>query len=619
LICGLAAGCPGRGKRTLGAPKIAIPTDGDSNARNRFESSRSQFERDGEVDNSAEFEAIVREFPADPIVPHALLYGAMADLRVDDASSALAKLDALRAKGSGDEMLLARASIFRGLALASLGRVQEALPELAAGEKALNRGDDNEMAFWHAAMAEGSAAAQDIASAIVHYDSWYHYAKEAERGYARERIGSLGSAVPEAQLASLFARLEFFDGPATALVGERYAQFLRGKGKGEDAESWQAKVASAQRSMGLSSFVGGASGSGNPDTLGALLPLSGRLNRIGELSMRGLVLASNRYPGAPMGQSGMSPFALVARDTSSGLGGIAAGIQELANEDVLAVVGPFDSRAVAEAGAAARTLGLPILSLAPRGGSGPGVFAIRHSAESRARILARHAYRQGVRDFAIFAPATSYGKAVGQAFRSEVEVLGGSVVVEATYAKGTTSFKSDLKALQKPWSAVFVPDQAKSLELITPALAAANFNAMPYGKKGKHGRSILLLSTAEGIEEGYLRSAGRYSLGAVFAPGYFSDRTDSRIAEFVARYVAEFGSEPSAHEAYAYDAAASVRHAVDGGVQTSGQLLGALFSQSVPGLTGTIQFGADGTRADSGLLFEVQEPIAGQFELKALR
>jgi hypothetical protein len=54
-------------------------------------------------------------------------------------------------------------------------------------------------------------------------------------------------------------------------------------------------------------------------------------------------------------------------------------------------------------------------------------------------------------------------------------------------------------------------------------------------------------------------------------------------------------------------------------VQTSGQLLKALYGQSMPGLTGTLRFGADGERADSGLLFEVQEPLTGQYQLKALR
>jgi branched-chain amino acid transport system substrate-binding protein len=615
----MAAGCPSRGKRNLGPPKLVLPEGGDSQARSRFEMSRSQFERDGEVDNSEAFEAIVREFPSDPIVPHALLYGAMADLRVGDAAGALAKLEELALLGNSDEMLLARASVFRGFALATLGRAAEALSDLKAGHKALNQGDKDEMSLWHAAMAEGSAQAQDTRAALVNYDAWYHYAPESEREYASDRIRSLANGMRPEELAALFSALKFFDGPVTALLGNRYALYLRTQGDNAGADGILAKAGAAQRSMGLDMTVMGASGAGNPETLGALLPLSGRLNRVGELCMRGLALASGRYPGAPAGQGGVSAFDLVARDTSSQVGSAATGIQELANENALVVVGPFDGRAVTEAGATARDLGLPLVSLAPRGGGGPGVFAIRHSAEDRARTLARRAYALGVRDFAIFSPANSYGKVVGQAFRSEVESLGGTIVVSASYEKGTTSFKGDIKKLKKPWSAVFVPDQAKNLQLIAPALAAANLNAVAYGAKSKRGRSILLLSTAEGIDQSYLQAAGRYSMGAIIAPGFFPDRTDAKIAEFVARYEQEFGSEPSAHEAYAYDAAGLVRHAVDGGVQTRGQLHKALATQAVPGLTGTVRFGPDGKRSDVGLLFEVQQPIPGQFQLKAQR
>ncbi len=619
MICAVAAACPGRGKRNLGPPKIALPDSGNSQARHRFEISRSKFERDGEVDNSAAFEAIVREFPSDPIVPHALLYGAMADLRAGDAAGALVKLDEVLALGGAEEMLIARASVFRGFALATLDRAADALADLKTGYKALNQGDDEEMSLWHAAMAEGSAQTHDTKAAIVNYDAWHHYGPEPERHYATDRIRSLAAALPDAELPAIFAALKFAGGPATALVGNRYSLYLRGQGDEAGSASMLGKVAAAQRSMGMDSLMSGANTSGNPGTLGALLPLSGRLNRVGERSLRGLALASGRYPGAPAGQGGMSAFDLVARDTSSQLGSVAASVQELANEGALAVVGPFDGRAVAEAGAAARSIGLPLLSLSPRGGGGPGVFAVRHSAEERARSLARRAYELGVRDFAIFHPANKYGKVVGQAFRSEVESLGGTIVVTASYAQGTTSFRSDIRTLRKPWSAVFVPDQAKNLQLIAPALAAANFNAVSYGSKSKRGRSILLLSTAEGIDQGYLQAAGRYSLGAILAPGFFSDRTDARIADFVARYVQEFGREPSAHEAYAYDAAAFVRHAVDGGAQTSAQLYKALGTQELPGLTGTLRFGADGKRSDSGLLFEVQQPIPNQYQLKALR
>ena len=100
-----------------------------------------------------------------------------------------------------------------------------------------------------------------------------------------------------------------------------------------------------------------------------------------------------------------------------------------------------------------------------------------------------------------------------------------------------------------------MPDIASHLQLVAPALAAANLVAAPVGAKVKNGRPVLLLSTAEAVTDGYLRSAGRYSHGAVLAPGFYPDATDDRTADFMARYREQFGRMPTPYDAYAYDAA----------------------------------------------------------------
>ncbi|MCP4449373.1 MAG: ABC transporter substrate-binding protein [Myxococcales bacterium] len=619
VLSAIVAACPGRGKRKVGAPIMTLPADGDSKARALFESSRSQFERDGSSATAESFEAIVRDFPNDPIVPHALLYGAIADMRHGNAAGALAKLDELATLGPTEATLQARASLFRGLALSSLGRHGEALVALTAGQKALNQGDSNGVAFWHAGMAEALAAHRSVGSAIVHYDAWWAGARASEKTYCLDRIRALSSEVPSTQLEDIVGKLAPKAGPGAAILGARWAEELAVAGNIEAAASVLVSISAAQRAVGEDVAILGSGGPGNVERIAALLPLSGRLNRVGELSLRGLVMASQNAPVMAPGTGEFSAFELISRDTSSDAAMVASGIESIVRNDAIAAIGPFDGSAVAKVSPLAASVGLPVISLAPRGSAGGAVFSIRHSAESRARRLAKHAYAQGIRDFAIFSPQSAYGRVVGTAFQNQVESLGGSIIVQATYAQGATSFTKEIKQLKKPWSALFIPDQAKTLALIAPALAAANLNAQPAGKKSKHGRSIMLLSTAEGIDRRYLRAAGRYSWGAVFAPGFFPDRTDPRIADFVARYEAEFGSEPSAHEAYAYDAAAVLRVAIDGGARTRQQLGKALRMQQVSSLTGEISFGPDNRRSDSGLLFEMQQPLGGQFELKALR
>ncbi len=614
-----AAACPGRGKRKVAAPVMTLPMHGDSTARARFESGRSQYEQDASAASAETFESIVRDFPNDPIVPHALLYGAMADMRNGDAAAALAKLDELVALKPTEAMLVARSSLFRGFALSDLGRHAEAYSVLSAGAKALNRADSREVTQWHAAMAEGAIANRSMAAAVLHYDAWWADATAAEKAYTLDRIRAVVPDLPSAQLESILGKLVPKAGPGAAVVGARLAEELAAAGDTAGASRVLASIATARRALGEDSIAIGSSGPGNAERMAALLPMSGRLNRVGELSLRGLVMASQNAPILANEVSDFSAFELISRDTSSDAQTIAASIQSILAADAIAAIGPFDGSSVTKVSPLAASAGLPVISLAPRGAAGGTVFSIRHSAESRARRLADHAYDKGVRDFAMFSPQSAYGRVVGAAFKDQVESLGGKVIVEATYAPGTTSFTKDIRKLKKPWSALFVPDQAKTLALIAPALAAANLNAQPVGKKSKHGRSILLLSTAEGIDQRYLRAAGRYSWGAVLAPGFFPDRTDARIADFVARYEQEFDSEPSAHEAYAYDAATVLRHAVDNGARTREELGKALRMQEVPSLTGTIAFGSDNRRSDPGLLFEMKQPITGQFELRALR
>ncbi len=620
-VCALSlvlAACPGKRQVPSATPSanstISLPTTGDDAARTRFEMSRNRFEQNAEVDTSEDFEAIVRDYPHDPIVPHALLYGAMADLRRGDATAAQGKLAQVRTMPGVAGAVASRATLLNGFALLALGQKQQAFPDLKNGEVALDRGDASEVSAWHAGIAESGAAAGQIALAIWHYDVWWAAGTEAEKAYAADQIDTLLPQIAESELRALFLSLESQRGPAAARVGARLLPMIS---SAQDAESRQllTVILEAMRRAGLDSGLSGRYGPGNSDVVGALLPMTGRLNRVGELSLRALVLASGQSPKS--GQS--ASFQVLSRDTNSVATLVQEGMQSLVQSEALAIIGPFDGRALKSALPLAVRMGVPLISLAPRGSTGPKVFSIRHSAEARARVLANHAFAAGIRDYAIFAPATSYGKVVGRAFRLEVEKLGGTVVVAVDYPKASTSFKKHVGKLRKPWSAIFVPDVAKKLELIAPALAAANLHAMPVGSKSKRGRSILLLSTAEGLDASFLRSAGRYAQGAVFAPGFYPDRTDSQIADFVLRYEEEFGVEPGVHEAYAYDAAGVIRQAVNAGAFTRDSLSQELYRQSVVGQTGTITFDSSGRRSDPGLLFQVKEPINGQFELSALR
>jgi ABC-type branched-subunit amino acid transport system substrate-binding protein len=210
---------------------------------------------------------------------------------------------------------------------------------------------------------------------------------------------------------------------------------------------------------------------------------------------------------------------------------------------------------------------------------------------------------------------------VAGAFEAEVRRLGGQLVAAQTYGPEQTSFTKEVTAIAgKPFDALFVPDTAARLELIAPALAAGNLQALPPGARPPaRGRKILLLSTAEAIGPRYLRGSGRYSHGALLAPGFYADRDDARTAQFVDRFKAAYGKEPSYLDAFAYDAALVVRAAVDGGARTRAQLSAAIAASSVVGLTGAIAFAPGGARADAGLVYAVERGPGGEFAIRAQR
>src|SRR5262249_42358063 len=162
-------------------------------------------------------------------------------------------------------------------------------------------------------------------------------------------------------------------------------------------------------------------GAGDPGLLGAVVPLgSKRENRVAEAAVAGLGLAAGATDGK--GVAAIETRAATDKD------GAATAVDQLAGQNVIAIVGPIDGVAVDAAGARAESSGVPLISLATapeQRTAGRFVFHIRHSAESRARTLAKLAVAKGVTKFAVFAPDSGYGKAVTAAFAEAVEKAGG--------------------------------------------------------------------------------------------------------------------------------------------------------------------------------------------------
>jgi ABC-type branched-subunit amino acid transport system substrate-binding protein len=537
------------------------------------------------------------------------------------ARLALARGDAETARGllepwtspPPDEGTGASARYYLGLSFARLGqfaRARELLLPFLPPAGAAGPGDDA-LVELRGGLAEATGGIGDAPAAIELWDAYARGGHEPEKAYARDRITALaGKLTPDTAVQTFRAAPP--KGLGRALLGDAAAAALRARGDGAGAAEILADAAEARRAVGIDQADDHAGGAGDPARLGLELALSGRFQPIGEAALRAALLATGA-PAAPALQ-------LCVRDPGQGPEQARRVTDSLASEEsVIGIVAALPPAAPQAAPTDDTELGLAtdgvptlVLESAPAGAASLA-FSVLHSASGRAAGLAKTALGLGARSFALVGPDTSAAKALRAAVKRAVVEGGGRVTAEVSYPPGSTSFTSVVAAVKKSQpEVVFVGDGADRLELIAPALAAADLWAAPWGAPRPAGapgkprpRNVLLLSTASDLSPRLLQSAGRYVQGALLAPGFYADADDPRARGFVDAYRAAYGQDPHATEAYAYDGVNAIRTALAGGAKTRRDLAQALAGGTFEGLTGAMRFGPSHGRVDPPRVYVV--------------
>jgi hypothetical protein len=265
------------------------------------------------------------------------------------------------------------------------------------------------------------------------------------------------------------------------------------------------------------------------------------------------------------------------------------------------------------------------------------------TAEAQANALAEFAMaRRGGKRFAVMFPTASYGEELAQAFWDEVERRGGQITGAESYEPDRTTFgplvksmvgkaylddRADyreqvqeiLKAEKDPYrrrkalerlrdavppvtdfDAIFIPDFARNVALIAPALAVEDVltatcdPAEVESVRRATGRPDLApvqLLGANGWDDPELvEKAGRYVQCAVFVDGFFAGSSRAETRKFVDDFVARYGRVPSILEASAHDAAALIRTASERGAGSRDEVREVLQGLQFPGATGNISF-----------------------------
>jgi branched-chain amino acid transport system substrate-binding protein len=332
-------------------------------------------------------------------------------------------------------------------------------------------------------------------------------------------------------------------------------------------------------------------------TIGCLLPLSGPYKIYGNRALTAVELALNQFSANSSGPS----IKVIIKDTASDPAKAEMAVNELYDENVAAIIGPFIT--AESAATAAQNKGIPIITLTQKDNItriGDYVFRNFFTPGKQVETLVSFVVDTlGVKRFAILYPDEKYGTTFMNLFWDQVIAHGGSVVGVESYNPTYTDFADPIKKLvglyyevpedlkikdlaavvqennetvtdrtidslkvpptkdheniesegnEKPeaivdFDAIFIPDAPTKAGLVIPQLAFYDV------------KNTYLLGTNLWHSDRLIAMAGQYVQGAVIPDGFFAEDASENVKNFVEIYQKVFDQKPGFIEAVTYDTA----------------------------------------------------------------
>lgn len=352
--------------------------------------------------------------------------------------------------------------------------------------------------------------------------------------------------------------------------------------------------------------------------VGVILPLSGNLSVIGKNILHGMEMALWHHPEAPV--------ILYPIDTKSTVFGTEQAVQEALALHVNIILGPLSSASVDTIKPYTQRAKVPLIAFSTdESVQAPWVHLINHLPSDQARAIARFAIGKGKKRFAALVPSSPYGYEALDAFTSEIEGLGGTMVatqffnpknidinttlknffqldvaqaahdaeiraLEAEYAELADAMPDEdlqkLNALRNNkalsaiinFDALFIPAPAEKMPIISSQMAF--YDVTP--------ENVMMLGTATWHAETLFQGGGDYVAGMYFAAPPNHD-------DFNKEYYNIFQQDKPTLAAFGYDAVIHVKRIARATQQNYADLTTLLYNnQGFSGITGPAVYYANG-------------------------
>jgi len=386
-----------------------------------------------------------------------------------------------------------------------------------------------------------------------------------------------------------------------------------------------------------------------PNLVGIVLPLTGDLKGFADQALNGIALT--------LDLQGRGKVQVEVVDSRGEPDVAAEAVEQLAQKGAIAVLGPLGIAEGLAAATRAQQLGVPMISLSRADGLtslGEYIFRDMPTSNAQAKAVAEYAQKKlNAKSFGILQPDSAYGDEMTRYFWDAVDAGGSEVRAFEHYPLRTTTFKpfvqrmvgrspedlderqqfseqaekiakeisdpyrrrkalSQLRNQQAPivdFDAVFIPDAARTVRLIAPAIAAEDvittgcdtreLEVVKRTTKNEQLRTVQLLGTSlwdspDLVDE--RSGVARYVQCSIFVDVFFANSERPATKKFVDEFSTTYRRPPGFLEAHAYDAAGLLKRILEERrPQSRDELRAALANAGKPfeGAAGDTVFGKD--------------------------
>jgi ABC-type branched-subunit amino acid transport system substrate-binding protein len=355
------------------------------------------------------------------------------------------------------------------------------------------------------------------------------------------------------------------------------------------------------------------------NTIGCVLPLSGRYGDYGNKALDAMLFAAGIFDG-----KNRTSWKIVASDSRGLPEGARNAVAQLAKKGnvmtIIAVAGTLEAfEIVQEAG----KWKIPVILITPKDGlTKANNYVFQHflTPPQQIEALVKYAVDDlNCATFSILYPQDDYGNEMVKLFRAQAGRVAGKVENAIGYSKTQTDFTEEIKKVTRQeigsaketiagntenkapvpldFEALFIPDSLQRVKMIVSQLAFYDV------------KNFKLLGTSFWNTPDLLRKDAEYLEGAVFADSFFANGFYPETNDFVDIYYSAYSREPDNIEALSYDTMGMIISVLeDKSIATREQFV-AGFQQvkNYKGATGNTSFSPDRVSQKTAFILKVKD------------